>query len=464
MAHPCATPDSALESSLDSTLDPSLEGTPDAALNATLDELLRAHRADFEASTVPGELTEADALLLGDGPPASAAPLPAVRPERPMPMSGSAGRVVHCVGRLDSDEAHGLLWPTVLALSDAGVRQCVVLLHPADAEHSRLLLPRSVPLVLAAPNGVLLRWRRLAHERIAAELRAEPVLAVHLHGHAGAFAGLRAMEGVNVQAPVFFHTPQHPGSGWPWRVLTDWVSRLAQGRAPADAPPAYLVQPGRVDPLSTPARLRNEVLAQPVGDDFFRVARASAAQPLIVTQGRADDLDFAAAYAQIAVLLAGSTATMQFAWLGEADAGVQAVLKAAQVQILPCRDAQERADQLARAWLYVAPEGDSLDARGVIEAMAAGLPCVARPGSVCGELVIDQLSGFVCPRNEDLLQGIARLVDAPALCRSMGRAARERALQRYSRHRFQASMLLAHGLPPAGTAPQEPPPLLTAIV
>lgn len=437
--------------------------TRDAALNATLDELLRAHRMDFEGTTAPGELAETDPAPLDGAPLPSALATPVVRPERPMPMSGSAGRVVHCVGRLDSDEAHGLLWPTVLALSDAGVRQCVVLLHPADAEHARLLLPRSVPLVLAAPNGVLLRWRRLAHKRIAAELRTEPVLAVHLHGHAGAFAGLRAMEDAGTQAPVFFHTPQHPGSGWPWRVLTDWVSRLAQGRAPADAPPAYLVQPGRVDPLRTPARLRNEVLAQPVSDDFFLVTRAAGEQPLIVTRGRADDVAFAAGYAQIAVLLAGSAPSMQFAWLGDADEAVQAVLKAAQVQVLPCRDAHERADQLARAWLYVAPEGDSLDARGVIEAMATGLPCVARPGTVCGELVIDQLSGFVCPRNEDLLQGIARLVDAPQLRRSMGRAARERALQRYSRHRFQASMLLAHGLSPAHAPRPAAPPLRSAF-
>ncbi|MBK6718012.1 MAG: glycosyltransferase [Burkholderiales bacterium] len=182
-----------------------------------------------------------------------------------------------------------------------------------------------------------------------------------------------------------------------------------------------------------------------------------------MTRGRADDVAFAAGYAQIAVLLAGSAPSMQFAWLGDADEAVQAVLKAAQVQVLPCRDAHERADQLARAWLYVAPEGDSLDARGVIEAMATGLPCVARPGTVCGELVIDQLSGVVCPRNEDLRQGIARLVDAPQRRRSMGRAARERALQRYSRHRFQASMLLAHGLSPAQAPRPAAPPLRSAF-
>lgn len=368
------------------------------------------------------------------------------RSERALPLSGSAGRVVHCVGRLDCDEAHGLLWPTVLALADAGLRQCVVLLHPADAEHARLLLPREVPLVVAAPGRMLQRWRRAAQARIAAELRAEPVLAVHLHGHAGAFAGLAAMQEIAVHAPVFFHTPQHPASGWPMRALTRWLGRLAQGRTPAGNPPAYLVQPGRVDPLSAASALGDALLAEPVHDLFFHTPHAEVEPPRVVTRGRADDVDFAARYAQIAVLLAGSAPTLQFAWIGDADEAVQAVLKAAHVQVLPGAAPAERAEQLAQAWIYLAPIGDAPDARGLLEAMAVGLPCVTHAGGASAELVIDQLSGLVGDRDEALLQAIAALVDSPALRERLGGAARERSLLRYSRHRFQASLLLAHGL------------------
>ncbi|MCK6425975.1 MAG: glycosyltransferase [Burkholderiaceae bacterium] len=366
---------------------------------------------------------------------------------RPMPMSGSPGRVLHCVGRLDSDEAHSLLWPTVLALADAGVRQCVVVLHPADAEHARLLLPREVPLVVAPRTHAWLHRHRELQRLLQAQLRSEPLLALHLHGRAAALPGLRAMQACGVHAPVFFHSPEQPARRPHWRLSARWLTRLA-GLRDADAEPtAYVVVPGRVDPLSAAAVLHDEALERPVPEHFFHLGHAESAHPLVVTAGRAQDLDFAAAYAQLAVLLAGSHPQLQFAWLGDADEAVQAVLKAAQVQLLPCRDDHERARHLSGAWLYLAPEGDRGDARGVIEAMAAGLPCVARPGSACGELVIDQLSGFLCPRAEDLLQGIARLIDAPELRRAMGQAARERSLQRYSRHRFHASMLLAHGLP-----------------
>lgn len=429
---------------------------PELDLNQNLHEYAaraavggRGNAADTATTSTPP--TDAQDTLPAPAdeaqPPAEAVVTGRPRPERPMPLMGSVGRVVHCVGRLDCDEAHGLLWPTVLALADAGLRQCVVLLHPADAEHARLLLPRTVPLIVAAPGGVLQRWRRDAQARIAAELRAEPVLAVHLHGHAGAFAGLAAMQEVEVHAPVFFHTPQHPASGWPMRSLTRWLGRLAQGRTPAGDPPAYLVQPGRVDPLSAASAFGDALLAEPVHDLFFHTPHAEVEPPRVVTRGRADDVAFAARYAQIAVLLAGSAPTLQFAWIGEADEAVQAVLKAAHVQILPGADPAERAAQLAQAWIYLAPSGDALDARGVLEAMAVGLPCVTRDGGAGAELVIDQLSGFVCARDEALLQAIAALVDSAALRQRLGRAARERSLLRYSRHRFQASLLLAHGLP-----------------
>jgi glycosyltransferase involved in cell wall biosynthesis len=80
--------------------------------------------------------------------------------------------------------------------------------------------------------------------------------------------------------------------------------------------------------------------------------------------------------------------------------------------------------------------------------MACGLPCVALDSPACRDLVIDSLSGFAAQDRLELLAGIARLVDAQVLRQEMGQAARSRSFQRWGRHRFQASMLLAHGLPP----------------
>jgi glycosyltransferase involved in cell wall biosynthesis len=381
-------------------------------------------------------------------------PLPkpqVLSPEHTLPgpvTAPSSGRIVHFVGRLDSDDAHSLLWPSVLALADAQVRQCVLLLHPADAEHARLLLPRSVDLVVATRPGQWLRRPAQAARRLRQELLAEPLVALHLHGTAVSLLGMQVMRECRIEAPVFFHTPEHQALHAPWRDGARWLAVFGRRPWMAEQQAAYVVQPGRVDPLNSVRHLQPELLDRPVREDFFCVGRQEAATPLIVTRARAHDVEFAAAYAQIAVLLAGSQPEMTFAWVGEADEAVQAVLKAAQVKVLPCEDAGAEARHFAQAWLYLAPNGDADDAAGLIEAMACGLPCVALDSPACRDLVIDSLSGFVAQDRLELLAGIARLVDAQALRQEMGQAARSRSFQRWGRHRFQASMLLAHGLPP----------------
>lgn len=375
-------------------------------------------------------------------------------PEIPAPVLPAAGpgaRVVHLVSRLDSDDAHRQLWPTVLALAHAGAAQCVILLHPADAEHARLLLPHGVTLEVAQGHGWLTRaGARLRRVRLA--LSAEPVLALHLHGRAASRLGLDAMHAAHVEAPVFFHMPRAGAQSAPLR-LQRWLGARFLA-LPQTHHPAYVVQGGRVDPLAALRHLTQDVLNPPVTRELFGIGRAESAEPLIVTGGGAQDLDRARACAQIAVLLAGSQPAMRFVWLGEAGAEVAAVLKAAQVQVHPARREGEREALLAQAWLYLAPLGDGVDARGLIHAMAAGLPGVARLTPGMHDLVIDTLSGFLGETREALLAGIARLVDTPSLRLQMGHAARERSQLRHGPLRFQTSMLLAHGLLPAARAPR----------
>ena len=59
-------------------------------------------------------------------------------------------------------------------------------------------------------------------------------------------------------------------------------------------------------------------------------------------------------------------------------------------------------------------------------------------------------SGLVCRDRSQLLDSIALLVDSQLLRRAFGHAARGRARHQAGRHRFRASLLLAHGLPGLG--------------
>lgn len=78
---------------------------------------------------------------------------------------------------------------------------------------------------------------------------------------------------------------------------------------------------------------------------------------------------------------------------------------------------------LASADLFVSPGERDSAAHAVLEAQAAGLPCVVMETGSAAERVSDA-SSIVCRSAVDLIIGTAALVRDPARRREMGRAAR----------------------------------------
>jgi glycosyltransferase involved in cell wall biosynthesis len=348
------------------------------------------------------------------------------------------GCVVHVSGAFAEAEVERLLWPAVLTLAQAGARQSVLLLDPADATRARQLLPRDVDLVVLTSQRP--QWS--SSEALAAlreRLGAEGVIAVHLHGELARRLGLKALDSLPHALPVFLHEPSSPPSS-----LQRWWRRWA----PSPASHALVVRSGRIEPAlprgERPGAPPEVVSLAP----FLSLPRHEAGTPMVVTTARRNDFAAANAFAQLAVLFAGSVPRVRFVWLGEAGPSVAAVLQAAQVQQVRARRPAERAGWLAQAWLYVAPAGRDHEARGLVEAMAAGVPCVARDGMALADcLMIDQLSGFVCDDQQSVLRRIAQLIDDRALRERVGAAARQRARLHHGQDRFRARLLLAHGLP-----------------
>jgi 1,2-diacylglycerol 3-alpha-glucosyltransferase len=86
------------------------------------------------------------------------------------------------------------------------------------------------------------------------------------------------------------------------------------------------------------------------------------------------------------------------------------------------------ADYYAAADIFVFPS--TADALGIalVEAMSVGLPCVAINKYGPSEVVIDGLTGFLTPFDEDAFcRAIRRMLDDPALRQRMSEAARRRA-------------------------------------
>ena len=107
---------------------------------------------------------------------------------------------------------------------------------------------------------------------------------------------------------------------------------------------------------------------------------------------------------------------------------VQAVLKAAQVKVLPCEDAGAEARHFAQAWLYLAPNGDAEDAAGLIEALRV----VYRADRILKEIVVLDATGkpatITLPDIPRLIRDIPRIAKAKARPFAGGSATRTIAL------------------------------------
>lgn len=342
-------------------------------------------------------------------------------------------RVLHLVSRLQPGGRGQTLWPTMLALADAGPAQSLVLMDIRDVPQAQLMLPAGVRLGDGGAGRAGLPAIRLAANALRKELTDEAALAVHLHGLPAGLLGRHVLRGSVVQAPVFFHLDNEA-----------LAARLVRGLDRS----AFLVQRNRVEALDSAGRGLPAGLSAPVDEIYFNTARAEDNTPLIVTTGQPGDLVYAQAFVQLAVMLTGLRPALTFGWIGEATPAVQQMLQAAQITLLRGADATDRAQALRRAWVYVAPDATGSDARGMAEAMAAGVPCLGRQVPAYRALIVHALSGYLCNRNNDLIAAIARLVEAAPLRQTMGDAARTRARHRHGHHRFRASMLLAHGLSP----------------
>jgi len=113
----------------------------------------------------------------------------------------------------------------------------------------------------------------------------------------------------------------------------------------------------------------------------------------------------------------------------------------------------EKADLLASsAFLLFPPVEPEGHPRVVLEAMASGLPVIATDRGAIAETVVDGECGYVLPDPvpSQLAERMARLLDDPELRSSMGRAARDRYLARFTE--AAADRALADWLTRVGTA------------
>lgn len=110
---------------------------------------------------------------------------------------------------------------------------------------------------------------------------------------------------------------------------------------------------------------------------------------------------------------------------------------------------------LAEAQVFVLPSRFEGMPNALLEAMAAGLPCVATRVSGSEDLIVDGESGLLVPPEDPaaLAEALLTLMTNPERARKLGRAARERIENHFSDTILIGRLVTLYGESTAGTSP-----------
>ncbi len=359
------------------------------------------------------------------------------------PEPALPGRVLHVVGRV-TDDVRSFLGPATHALARAGREQAIVMIDELRyRQHVASLHVAAELLMTPSLRNPIRQWRAVMRACRQA-MRSGPLEAVHLHGLLPGLVGARAASASNVTAPIFFspHGSRALTTRRGLGTLALWAARplLRPSRSAAIVGLPWETQVFE-------QWKSTDLVESPVSKVFFASPRTEARHPLIVAGGRSRGAGDAVLLAQIAVLLSGEDLRVSFNWIGAVEEALRVRLNAAGVGVFDVSSDDECASRLAPGWIYLAP-GRSRDSPTLlIEAMAAGLPCVVFDCEEHRELIQHGVTGYLCETERDMIDAIAALIDDAALRTRMGQSARHEARCRFGESQFDTKLLAAYALP-----------------
>jgi glycosyltransferase involved in cell wall biosynthesis len=348
--------------------------------------------------------------------------------------------------------AAGVLAFLVLAtreLVQAGVHQTVVY---SRRDETPLDLPSQfdprVRLVeIAGPrehgHWVFLRALRQA---LRDELRAHRYDALHLHALKAGVVGRLALGAPPPALPPVFYSPHGLASLNRQRPLMGAMASLLERVAAFG--PCHPVGCGHGEALELQRLTRRDavVLENPVDEAYFQVQRQPDATPRVVAVGRACAQKGPKQFAELAARFHYAGEPVQFVWVGAGEPRHEQMLRAVGVEVTGWVGQDEVRAQLARAHVYVQTshwEGMPLS---VLQAMAAGVPCVVTDVVGNRDAVTHGVTGLLAPDVSSLAVHVKSLLDRPGHARRLGETAQREARQRFHPQRFRHALLSLYRL------------------
>ncbi|MGI4777620.1 MAG: glycosyltransferase [Janthinobacterium lividum] len=348
--------------------------------------------------------------------------------------------MLHVVGSV-TDEVFSFLGPATRALASNGHSQRVLLIDSPEHRHNVDQFDGYAAVVrIAKAVNPIGEWHAL-FRACKGELQKDGLSAVHVHGLLPFLMASVGMRSSNTHAPVVY-SPHGSRSLGTLRFAGRLAMLAAHSATRHGRRSAILTVPGEVGAFEKWEA--TDVVDNPVADVFFSVMEHEAEKPLIVTGGCRNSIRSTEIFSQLAVLLSGEELGLEFNLMGTVPAAAQQRLKAANVAVLPILNDAECAKSLASGWMYVAPWSTRGFPLFLVQAMAAGLPCVALDCDRHREVIEDGKNGFLCTSEQEMISKIAVLVDNASLRREMGAAARAMAKARFSNSSFENKLMTAY--------------------
>jgi glycosyltransferase involved in cell wall biosynthesis len=356
--------------------------------------------------------------------------------------------VLHATEQLGS----GVLSFLTLAtreLLQAGVQQTLVYSRqdatPADVPAHFDPQVRLVEIDGARKRGHWASLRAL-RQALRDELNAQHYDAVHLHAARAGLVGRLALGGRSASLPPLFYSPHGLASFNRQRPLIGAMSGLLERVAGFSACHPVGCGHGEARELERLTRREAAVLENPVDEAFFEVQRRPDAKPRVITVGRACEQKGPTRFAELAARFHYAGEPVHFVWVGAGEPRYEQMLRAVGVEVTGWVGPDEVRAQLARARLYVQTshwEGMPLS---VLQAMAAGVPCVVTDVVGNRDAVTHGATGLLARDVSSLALYVKSLLDQPQRARELGDAAQHEARQRFHPQRFRHALLSLYRL------------------
>jgi len=328
----------------------------------------------------------------------------------------------------------------------AGARQTIVYsTRPETPPDFEGLFPPGVEFVaVPADRGLHLEFARKFSSALARAVRERKPDVVHLHSSKAGFLG-RMVCALYRRPCRVLYSPHGLSFLDPDKHALNAVFRSLEWLAAGLGAVPVGCGRGEAELLARLSGREVMLLENPVDEFFFGLPRSPATGPTVMTLGRLSRQKAPETFAAVARSVRQRAPEARFIWVGDGDAGYRAVLEEAGCEVTGWCDRAAVARHLAGAHLYLQTSRWEGLPISVIQALAAGVPCVVNDCIGNRDAVENGVDGFVVA--PDALAGrVLQLLGDARLRERFGAAARVEAARRFGRSAFRAQVRQIYGI------------------